>query len=88
MCIQVVERYSVCRCLYYRHSIDPCPARATRGHCIQEKTVYVGYACSQHGRGRSDIHSQPQGRFSDSGYSSGGFDISSINEPRRSRKIT
>lgn len=52
MCIQVIERFSVCRCVYYRHSIDPCPARAQRGHGVQEKTVYVGYACDRHARGR------------------------------------
>jgi hypothetical protein len=47
-CTQVVERYTVCRCLYYRHSIDPCPALGQRGHVIQERTVLVGYACSAH----------------------------------------
>ncbi|OTA38765.1 hypothetical protein BTJ68_01199 [Hortaea werneckii EXF-2000] len=50
--MHVVERYSVCRCLYYRHSIDPCAARGQRGHGIQEKTVLVGYACDQHSRHR------------------------------------
>jgi hypothetical protein len=47
MCIQVVERYSVCRCLYYKHAVDPCAARAQRGHSVQEKTVLVGYACGK-----------------------------------------
>jgi hypothetical protein len=32
MCIQVIERFSVCRCIYYRHAVDPCPARAQRHH--------------------------------------------------------
>lgn len=48
MCYQVVERYSVCRCLYYKHPIDQCAARGQRGHIVQEKTVLVGYACSTH----------------------------------------
>ncbi|OCK85854.1 hypothetical protein K432DRAFT_285849 [Lepidopterella palustris CBS 459.81] len=48
MCYQVVERYSVCRCLYYKHAIDPCQAYGQRGHSTQEKTVLVGYACSRH----------------------------------------
>jgi hypothetical protein len=48
MCVQVVERYSVCRCLYYKHAIDPCVAHGQRGHAVQEKTVLVGYACSSH----------------------------------------
>lgn len=48
MCYQVVERYSVCRCLYHKHAIDPCAAHGHRGHMVQEKTVLVGYACSMH----------------------------------------
>lgn len=57
MCYQVVERYSVCRCLYHVHAIDPCAAHGQRGHMVQEKTVLVGYACSQHsGRRSGTIH--------------------------------
>jgi hypothetical protein len=48
MCYQVIERYSVCKCLYYKHLIDRCHARDQRGHHVQEKTVLVGYACSSH----------------------------------------
>lgn len=48
MCYQVVERYSVCRCLYYKHAIEPCAAFGQRGHVVQEKTVLVGYSCSRH----------------------------------------
>ena len=48
MCYQVVERYSVCNCLYYRHSIDPCRAYGQQGHRVQEKVVLVGYACTDH----------------------------------------
>lgn len=48
MCYQVVERYSVCRCLYYKHAIDPCGALGQLNHTVQEKTVLVGYACSLH----------------------------------------
>jgi hypothetical protein len=47
-CYQVVERYSVCRCLYYKHAINACAAHGQRGHVVQEKTVLVGYACSSH----------------------------------------
>ncbi|KIN05669.1 hypothetical protein OIDMADRAFT_99112, partial [Oidiodendron maius Zn] len=39
MCYLVVERYSVCRCLYYKHSIDMCAAYGTQGHPVQERTV-------------------------------------------------
>ncbi|KAF2250610.1 hypothetical protein BU26DRAFT_383629, partial [Trematosphaeria pertusa] len=49
MCFQVVERYSVCRCLYYKHAIDPCAAHGQSGHAAQEKTVLVGEACGPHG---------------------------------------
>lgn len=55
MCIQVVERYSVCRCLYYRHAIDPCSSRSQRGHKVEERTVLVGYTCSAH----SACHMRP-----------------------------
>jgi hypothetical protein len=75
MCIQIIERYSVCRCIYHRHSIDPCPARAQRGHHIQEKIVYVGYACNLHARTRAEQQPLQRHKFSDSGYSSGtGFE--------------
>ncbi|CAD0115200.1 unnamed protein product [Aureobasidium uvarum] len=48
MCIQVVERYAVCRCLYHRHSIDPCAAYGSRSHGITERVVFVGYKCPTH----------------------------------------
>ncbi|KAH8601966.1 hypothetical protein B0O99DRAFT_562748, partial [Bisporella sp. PMI_857] len=48
MCYITVERYSVCRCLYYKHSIDMCAAYGTSGHRITERTVLVGYACDTH----------------------------------------
>ncbi|KAF2450723.1 hypothetical protein P171DRAFT_348495 [Karstenula rhodostoma CBS 690.94] len=72
MCYQVVERYSVCRCLYYRHSIDPCAAHGQRGHTIQEKTVLVGYACSSHGSHRPEA-AYGTGVLPDSGYGSGAY---------------
>ncbi|KAE9375307.1 hypothetical protein N431DRAFT_198739 [Stipitochalara longipes BDJ] len=51
MCYLVVERYSVCRCLYYKHNVDMCAAYGQQGHPIQERTVLVGYA-SSHGSHR------------------------------------
>jgi hypothetical protein len=48
MCIQLVERYSNCRCLYHRHSIDPCELYGQHGHRVQEKTVNVGHFCPTH----------------------------------------
>lgn len=35
-------RYSVCRCLYYEHSVDMCSAYGTKNHHITERTVLVG----------------------------------------------
>ena len=67
MCYLVVERYSVCRCLYYKHSIDMCAAYGTQGHPIQERTVLVGYACENHSAHRDQQQSSSRG-YSDSGY--------------------
>ena len=66
MCIQITERYSVCRCLYYRHAVDPCAARAQRGHIVMERTILVGYACSSHSKSQSNpgSYSCQRGSFS------------------------
>jgi len=48
MCYLVVERYSICRCLYYKHRVDACGEYGEQGHPIQERTVLVGYACEMH----------------------------------------
>ncbi|KEQ61426.1 uncharacterized protein M437DRAFT_52058 [Aureobasidium melanogenum CBS 110374] len=48
MCIQVVERYAVCRCLYHRHSLDPCASYGSRSHGVTERVVLVGYKCPTH----------------------------------------
>jgi len=74
MCYQVVERHSVCRCLHYRHAVDPCSAYGQRGHYVQEKTVLVGYVCPAHSPRRRDAYSSSSGAGQpDSGYSSGGY---------------
>ncbi|CAG8949961.1 hypothetical protein HYFRA_00004293 [Hymenoscyphus fraxineus] len=48
MCYLVVERYSVCRCIYYQHNVDMCGAHGYCGHSIEERTVLVGYSCERH----------------------------------------
>ncbi|PQE11422.1 hypothetical protein CJF31_00001246 [Rutstroemia sp. NJR-2017a BVV2] len=48
MCFVIVERYSVCRCIYYTHAVDMCAAYGTPGHPVQERTVLVGYTCDAH----------------------------------------
>jgi hypothetical protein len=55
-----VERYSVCRCLYFQHAVDPCSAYGQRDHIVQEKTVLVGYACPQHSARRGTSSSNPK----------------------------
>ncbi|KAH6609512.1 hypothetical protein Trco_002858 [Trichoderma cornu-damae] len=69
MCYQLVELYSACRCLYYQHAIDRCAAYGRPGHNIEQRTIYVGYACSAH-TGHSSHHAH-ESRYSDSGYGSG-----------------
>lgn len=48
MCIQVVEHYAECRCIYYRHSVDPCQRCHEKDHQVITKEVFVGYNCSKH----------------------------------------
>lgn len=48
MCLQILELYSACRCLYYQHLVDKCAAYGRPGHSIQRRTILVGYACSNH----------------------------------------
>lgn len=45
MCYQVIERYSVCRCIYYQHAIDRC-----QGSCqaVPERIILVGDSCPEH----------------------------------------
>lgn len=70
MCYRLVERYSVCRCVYYEHNIDMCAAANQQGHRIQEKTILVGYLCGHHSdRDTHQSSSSPTG-FPDSGYAS------------------
>lgn len=46
-CIQVIEKYSVCGCLYYIHPVDVC-TRLVDHHIPEERTVIVGFACPSH----------------------------------------
>lgn len=47
MCLRLVERYSRCKCIYYRHAVDPC-AEYKRNHGVRERTLLVGYSCQEH----------------------------------------
>ena len=48
MCVKVVERYALCRCIYYSHQVDACPAYGRRGHKVKTQEVLIGYTCSRH----------------------------------------
>lgn len=48
MCYQVVERYTSCGCLHHKHAVNPCPQQGNPGHTVEEKTIHVDYACSDH----------------------------------------
>ncbi|CAH0050481.1 unnamed protein product [Clonostachys solani] len=54
MCYQVVELYSACKCLYYKHPLDRCVAYGKKGHYTEQRTIYVGYACRIHSQSQSD----------------------------------
>lgn len=69
MCYRIVERYSVCRCLYYKHSVDQCSAVNTRGHTVEERTILVGYLCPIHSAKDLD-ESHHHREYADSGYGS------------------
>ncbi|KAF6237448.1 hypothetical protein HO173_004338 [Letharia columbiana] len=71
MCIKIVERYAVCRCIYYSHAVDACPAYGRRGHSIKTQEVLVGYTCSRHTVNGSRSASSQQYNYPDSGYASG-----------------
>ncbi|OAF59900.1 hypothetical protein VC83_03029 [Pseudogymnoascus destructans] len=70
MCYRLVERFSVCRCVYYEHSIDMCAAANQHGHRIQEKTILVGYLCGHHSDQDTHQSSSFTTGFTDSAYAS------------------
>lgn len=48
MCMRVVERYSVCKCVYFIHGIDQCSAYGRRSHEVEDRVVLVGHTCPDH----------------------------------------
>ena len=71
MCIQLVERYAGCGCLYFEHSVDPCSAINTLGHEIQVKEVPVGYTCNYHAPATTEESGgNSSNSYADSGYGS------------------
>ncbi|KAJ6788443.1 hypothetical protein PWT90_11227 [Aphanocladium album] len=68
MCYQLVELYSACRCLYYQHAVDRCASYGRRGHSVEKRVIFVGYACTAHASRQAASASNH--KYSDSGYSS------------------
>lgn len=50
MCIKIVERYTVCRCLYYSHAIEVCPSYGE--HEVTFREILVGCTCARHSSSR------------------------------------
>ena len=55
-CIQVVELYGFCHCLYYTHQVDLCSAHESKGHTVQTREVLVEYICSSHSSSSSSVY--------------------------------
>ena len=70
MCIRLVERYAVCRCVYHTHSVEPCPNYGRKGHGVTTKETLVGYSCAQHSITGSKQSGESH-NFPDSGYGTG-----------------
>ncbi|KAK0635316.1 hypothetical protein B0T17DRAFT_586874 [Bombardia bombarda] len=71
MCMQLVELYSACRCLYYQHAVDRCAAYGRPGHGVQRRTILVGYACGEHSAHHSSGYDyNTYSQYGDSGHQS------------------
>jgi hypothetical protein len=46
MCMRIVEKFPVCGCIYYTHSVDRCSYYGR--HAVVEKVIWVGASCPQH----------------------------------------
>ncbi|EFW99193.1 hypothetical protein CMQ_5614 [Grosmannia clavigera kw1407] len=71
MCYRLVERFSVCGCVYHQHAVDRCAAYNQSGHKIQERIIPVGYTCSLHSEPTQGSYGDDTYTYSDSGYYSG-----------------
>ncbi|KAH7378536.1 hypothetical protein BKA64DRAFT_631945 [Cadophora sp. MPI-SDFR-AT-0126] len=45
MCFQIVEQYSVCRCVFQEYGIDECPLYQHKGHTPQVRVILIGVLC-------------------------------------------
>ncbi|KAK0376738.1 hypothetical protein CLIM01_05915 [Colletotrichum limetticola] len=48
MCFQLTEVYSACKCHFYSHATQRCSAYGKRGHVVEKRTIFVGFACPAH----------------------------------------
>ncbi|KAF8460928.1 hypothetical protein BDZ91DRAFT_410212 [Kalaharituber pfeilii] len=58
MCLRIVERYAVCKCVYFVHGVDQCNSYGMRGHIVTDKIVLVGHSCRDHSYSISSNSSQ------------------------------
>ncbi|KAH9902316.1 hypothetical protein F4778DRAFT_737140 [Xylariomycetidae sp. FL2044] len=70
MCFQMIEVYSVCRCLYYQHPVDRCSAYGRAGHGVTRRTILVGYTCKEHSEDQLEL---VEGRNSSYQETTGGY---------------
>ncbi len=50
MCIKIIERYALCRCICKSHAVDACPAYGRGGHEVKTREILVGDTCSRYGK--------------------------------------
>ena len=60
MCIQIVEVYAVCGCLYYKRQVKKCSICKRRGHDVETRKILVGYTCPRHSS--SAVYREPGAR--------------------------
>ena len=48
MCIQLVEKYATCRCIYHVHAVDKCALSPHQGHLVIKREILVGTSCPSH----------------------------------------
>ena len=46
-CIRIIERYAVCRCIFYKYGIDHA-LHGSECRRVEDREVLVGYACPEH----------------------------------------
>lgn len=77
MCKQIIEVFPGCKCVYYVHAVDPCPAKTSKNHKVSRREVYVGGSCKEHSKPKGQTSQRYS--YADSGYGTGGSSSSGRN---------